>query len=35
MGAGDDLIWSGSGSETAPELTATDEPFWKAAKSET
>jgi|GEM_PF-4302496 len=35
MGAGDDLIWSGDASEAAPELTATDEPFWKAAQSET
>lgn len=34
MGAAEDLIWSGSTGEPAPEMTATDEPYWKqAAKS--
>jgi hypothetical protein len=35
MGTGDDLIWSGGSRDATPELTATDEPYWKAVKSET
>jgi len=34
MGAGSDLIWSGSESDAAPELTASEEPHWKAAQGE-
>jgi hypothetical protein len=32
MGSGDDLIWGGRPDEEEPEMTASDEPFWKAAQ---
>jgi hypothetical protein len=35
MGEAADLIWSGTGKDATPELTATEEPHWKAAQSET
>ena len=34
MGKGDDLIWGGGSKSEAPEQTATEEPHWKAASSE-
>jgi len=35
MGKGDDLIWGSGPGVDGPEQTATDEPHWKAAQSET
>lgn len=35
MGAGDDLIWGGGSADATPQTTATEEPYWKAAQSET
>lgn len=33
MGSGDDLIWGAGEAMVEPELTATDEPFWKRAEA--